>query len=76
MRENWFDNQSGCMSVTDLNQLVRYICHVVEVSSKLHNDFKDHCHFNSSAQLVSAIVSWLFLIEKLQKHSFALQHDQ
>ena len=48
--------KSGCMSVTDLNQTVRYICHVVDVCSKLHNGFHDACVFNTSDQLFVAIV--------------------
>ena len=51
---------SGCMSVTDLNQTVRYICHVVDVCSKLHNDFHDYCLFNMSDQLVIRIVFGCF----------------
>ena len=34
------------MSVTDLNQTVRDICHVVNTCSKLHKDFHDYCLFN------------------------------
>ena len=48
--------KSDCMSVTDLNQTVRYICHVVDVCSKLHKDFYDHCLLNMSDQLVVGIV--------------------
>ena len=46
----------NCMSVTDLHQTVRYICHEVEVCSKLHEDFHDFCLFNMSDQLVVGIV--------------------
>ena len=52
--------KSGCMSVTDLNQTVRYICHVVDVCYKLHNDVHDYCLFNMSDQLVVGIVSGCF----------------
>ena len=41
-----------CMSVTNLHQTVRYICHVVEVCSKLHEHFHDYCLVNMSDQLV------------------------
>ena len=44
--------KSECMSVTDLHQTVRYICHVVEVCFKLHKDFHDFFLFNASDQLV------------------------
>ena len=45
-----------CMSVTDLHQTVRYICHVVEVCSKLHEHFHDYGLVNMSDQLVVGIV--------------------
>ena len=51
------------MSVTDLNQTVRYICHVVDVCSKLHKDFHDYCLFNMSDQLVIGIVFGCFLLK-------------
>ena len=44
------------MNVTDLNQTVRYICHVVDVRSKLHRDFDDYSLFNMSDHLVVGIV--------------------
>ena len=66
--------KSDCMSVTDLNQTVRCIYHLVDVCSKLHKVFHDYCLFNTSDQLVVDCFE-LLLIEKLQKHSFALQHD-
>ncbi len=50
----------GCKSVTDLNQTVRYICHVVDVCSKLRNDFHDYCLLNKSDQLVVGIGSGCF----------------
>ena len=54
--------KSDCMSVTDLNQTVRFICHVVDVCSKLHKDFDDYCFFSMSEQLVVGIVfSWFWL---------------
>ncbi len=52
--------KSGFMSVTDLNRTVSYICHVVDVCSKLHNDFNDYCLFNMSDQLVVGIVFGCF----------------
>ena len=52
--------KSVCMSVTDLNQTVRYIRHVVEVCSELHEDFHDYCLFNMSDQLVVGIVFGCF----------------
>ena len=67
--------KSDCMSVTGLYQTVRYICHVVDVCSELHKDFHDFCLFSMSDQLVVGVVFRMLLIEKLQKHSFALQHD-
>ena len=48
--------KSDCMSVTDLNQTVRDICHVVDVCSKLHEDFHDYCLFIMFDQLVVGIV--------------------
>ena len=64
------------MSVTDLNQTVRYISYVVDVCSKLHEDSHDFCLFNMSDQPISrGNCFWLLLIEKLLKHSLALQHD-
>ena len=47
--------KSDCMNVTDLNQTVRYICHVVDVCSKLHRDFHDYFLFSMSDQLVVGI---------------------
>ena len=32
--------KSDCMSVTDVNHTVRYICHVVDVCSKLVEGFQ------------------------------------
>ena len=51
-----FITKSDCMSVTDLNQTVRYICHVVDVCSKLHTDFHDCCVLSISDQLAVGIV--------------------
>ena len=68
--------KSGCMSVTDINHAVRHLCHVVDVCSKLLKDFYDYCLFNRSEQIVVGNVFSCFFFEKLQKHSFALQHDQ
>ena len=69
-------SESDCMSVTDLNQAVRHLCHVVETCSKLLKDSHDYSLFRKSDQKVVRNVFSFFLIEKLQKHSFALQHDQ
>ena len=46
--------KSDCMSATDLNHAVRHLCHVVNVSSKLHKDFYDYCFFRVSDQLVAS----------------------
>ena len=43
--------RSDCVSVEDLNQTVRCICHVADVCSKLREDFHDYCLFNMSDQL-------------------------
>ena len=56
MRKNGSDTKTDCMSVTDLNQTVRYICHVVDVCPKLHRDFHDYCLVNMSDQLLVGIV--------------------
>ena len=50
--KNGSNTKTDCMSVTDLNQTVRYICHVVDVCSKLHRDFHDYCLFNMFDRLV------------------------
>ena len=47
--------KSDCMSVTDLNQTVRYLCHVNDVCSKLHKGFHDYCLSSVSDQLVVGI---------------------
>ena len=47
--------KGDCTSVTDLNQTVRYRCHVVDVCSKLHKEFHYCCLFNMSDQLVVGI---------------------
>ena len=52
-----------CMGVTDLHQTVRYICHVVEVCSKLHEHFLDYCLVNMSDQLVIGIVFGYFWLK-------------
>ena len=67
--------KSDCMSVTDLNQTVRYICHVVDICSTLHKQFQDYCLLRLSDQLVVGIVFWLLVIENLQKHTFALKRE-
>ena len=60
MKKMGLITRSDCMSVKDLHQTVRYICHVVEVCSKLHKDFHDYCLFNVSDQLVAGIVFGCF----------------
>ena len=52
--------KSECRSVTDLYQTVRYICHVVDVCSKINEAFHDYCLFNMSDQLVVEIVFGFF----------------
>ena len=52
--------KSDCMSVTDLNQIVRYICYEAEVCSKLHKDLHDYCLFTMSDQLVVGIAFGCF----------------
>ena len=48
--------KSHCMSITDLNQIVTYICHVVDVCSNLQNDFHVYCLFNMSDQFVLELI--------------------
>ena len=48
--------KSDCVSVRDLNQTVRSICHVVVVCSKMNMDFYNYCLFNMFDQLVVGIV--------------------
>ena len=55
--------ESDCMSVTDLNQTVRYIRHLVDVCSKLHKDFHNYCLFNMSDELVVGIVFSCFWLK-------------
>ena len=49
--------KSDCMSVTDLNQAVRHLYHLVDVCSKLLKDSHDYWLFNMSDQIVVGIVS-------------------
>ena len=49
-----------CMIITDLHQTVRYICHVIEVCSRWHEDFHDYCLCYMSDQLVVGIVFGCF----------------
>ena len=51
------------MTFKDLNQTVRYICHVVDVCSKLQKDFHDYCLFNMSDQLYVGTVSSCFWLK-------------
>ena len=62
--------KSDCMSVTDLNQTVSYIWHVVDVCSKLHKDFQDYCLSTMSNQLVAGIVFSSFPLKNLQEKHF------
>ena len=48
--------KSDCMSVTHPNQTFKYIGYVVDVCSKLREDFHDYCLFSMSDQLVVGIV--------------------
>ena len=66
--------RSDCMSVTDLNQTVIYIWHVVDVCSKIYKDFHDYCLFNMSNQLVVGVVFSCSSLKNYKKHTFALQH--
>ena len=52
-----------CMSVTGLHQTVRYICHVADVCSKMHEDYHDYCVFNMSGQLVIGIAIGCFRLK-------------
>ena len=44
--------KSDCKSVTDLNDAVRHLYHLVDVSSKLLKDFHDYWLFNMSDQII------------------------
>ena len=55
--------KSDCMSVTDLNQADKYLCHVVDVCSKLLKDFHDYCLINMSDQTVVGIVFSYFWLK-------------
>ena len=52
--------KNDCMSATDLNRAVRHLCHVVDVCSKLHEDFHGYCLFNMFNQLVMEMVRSCF----------------
>ena len=64
------------MSVTDLNHAVRHLCYIVDVYSEMLKVCHDYCLFNMSDQKVVGIAFSCFLVEKLQNHSFAIQHEQ
>ena len=51
------------MSVADLNQIVRDMCHVVKICSQLHKDFHDCCLFNMPDQLVAGIAFSCFWLK-------------
>ena len=65
------------MSVTDLNQTVRYICPLVDVCSKLHKDINDYCLFNMSDKLVVGIVFSCFWLKnyknKIVRYSMTIR---
>ena len=54
---------SDCMSVTDFNQTFWYIGYLVDVCSKLPNDFHDFCLLSVSDQLVVGIVFSCFWLK-------------
>ena len=56
-------NKSECMSVTDLNHAVRHLSHVVDVCSKMLEDFHDYCLFNMSDQIVVGVVFSCFWLK-------------
>ena len=60
-------SKCDCISVTDLNQTVRYISHVVDVCSKLHKDFHDDCLFSVPDQLVVRIIVSCFQLKNYKK---------
>ena len=68
--------KSDCMSVKDLNDAVRHLCHVVDVCSKLLKDFHDYCPLNMSDQIVVGIVFSCFWLKNYKNTVFALQHAQ
>ena len=49
-------SKSDSMSVIDLNQTVRFICHVVDLCCKLHKAYQHYCLFNMFDQLVVGFV--------------------
>ena len=51
------------MNVADLDHIVRHVCHVVDVFSKLLRDFDDYCLSNMSDTSVVGIVFRCFLLE-------------
>ena len=59
--------KNDCMNVTDLNQTVRDLCHVVDVCCNLHKDVHDCCLSNLFDQLVVGIVFSCFLLENYKK---------
>ena len=65
--------KSDWMSLTDLNQTVRDICHVVDVCYKLQKDFHDYCHFNMFDQLVMGIVFSCFWVKNYK--NIVLRHS-
>ena len=59
-----------CMSVTDLNHAVRHLCHIVDVCSKLLNDFHNHCLFTMSDIIVVGIVFSCFGLKNYKNTVF------
>ena len=76
MKKMGLITKSDCMSITDLHQTVRYICHVVEVCFKLHKDFHDYCLFNVSDQLVVGIVFGCFCLKNCKNIVLRYKIDQ
>ena len=69
--------KSDCMSVTDLDQTVRYICHVADVCSRFHKDFNNFCLLNVSDQLVVGFVFSCFRLKnyknRVLRYSMTIQ---
>ena len=72
-------NKSNCMSNTDLNQTVRYICYVVDVGSKLHTNFHDYCLFSVSDHLFVGNVFSCFWLKNYRnivlRYSMTIKQD-
>ena len=55
--------KSDCMNVTDLNNAVRHLCHVVEVCSKLVMILHNYCLVIMSDQIAVGIVFSCFWLK-------------